>query len=155
MTSHINYPHATKGLDRHRYYMGIAEAVSRRSSCCRRQVGAVLVKDDRIISTGYNGTPRGFTNCNEGGCKRCYDSNTESGGRLEDCICCHAEENSIVQAAFHGISTKGALLYTTLYPCRLCAKLIINGGVREVIYHEEYHDGNILLVASGIPTIMV
>ena len=83
------------------------------------------------ISTGYNGTPRGVTNCFEGGCPRC-SSNAPSGTGLGDCICSHAEENSITQAAYHGISTKGATIYVTLSPCLTCAKMIINAGIETV-----------------------
>ena len=119
------------------YFMGIAEIVKTRSTCLRREVGAVIVKDKRVISTGYNGTPRGVTNCFEGGCPRC-SSNAPSGTGLGDCICSHAEENSITQAAYHGISTKGATIYVTLSPCLTCAKMIINAGIVEVVYDEEY-----------------
>ena len=91
----------------------------------------------RIISTGYNGTPRGVRNCNEGGCPRCASS-APSGTGLGECICSHAEENSITQAAYHGISTKGATIYVTLSPCLMCSKMIVNAGIREVVYDEEY-----------------
>ena len=97
----------------------------------------MLVRDKRIISTGYNGTPRGVRNCNEGGCPRC-SSNAPSGSHLTECLCSHAEENAIVQAAYHGIMVKGSTLYTTYSPCLLCAKMIINAGIVEVVYHERY-----------------
>lgn len=119
------------------YFMNIAHVVKLRANCSRRQVAAVIVKEKRIISTGYNGTPRGVTNCFEGGCKRCA-SNVPSGSDLGECICSHAEENSITQAAYHGISTKDATIYVTLSPCLTCAKMIINSGIKEVIYDEEY-----------------
>jgi len=119
------------------YFMEIAQVVARRSNCARRHVAAVIVKDKRIISTGYNGTPRGIRNCNEGGCPRC-NSDTPSGERLEECLCCHAEENSIVQAAYHGISLKDSILYTTYSPCLMCAKMIINSGIIEVVYRDRY-----------------
>lgn len=119
------------------YFMDIAYAVGRRGNCSRRKVAAVIVKDKRIISTGYNGTPRGVKNCFEGGCARCA-SNTPSGSGLGECICSHAEENSITQAAYHGISTKDATIYVTLSPCLTCSKMIINAGIKEVIYDEEY-----------------
>ena len=119
------------------YFMDIAEMVAKRSNCSRRHVAAVLVKDKRIISTGYNGTPRGIKNCNEGGCPRC-SSNAPSGEKLGECLCCHAEENSIVQAAYHGISVAGATLYTTYSPCLLCSKMIINAGIKEVVYKQRY-----------------
>ena len=119
------------------YFMEIAEVVAHRSNCSRRHVAAVIVKDGRIISTGYNGTPRGIKNCNEGGCPRC-NSDAPSGTSLEECICSHGEENAIVQAAYHGISIKGSTLYTTFSPCLLCAKMILNSGIREVVYKESY-----------------
>ena len=119
------------------YFMEIAKVVAARSNCSRRHVAAVIVKDKRIISTGYNGTPRGINNCNEGGCPRC-NSIAPSGTALEECLCSHGEENAIVQAAYHGISIKGATLYTTFSPCLLCAKMIINGGIAEVVFNEHY-----------------
>ena len=119
------------------YFMDIAHVVSTRGNCSRRRVAAVIVKDRRIISTGYNGTPRGVKNCMDGGCARCA-SNAPSGSGLGECICSHAEENSITQAAYHGISTKDATIYVTLSPCLTCAKMIINAGIKEVIYDEEY-----------------
>ena len=119
------------------YFMDIAHVVKTRSNCSRRQVAAVIVKDRRIISTGYNGTPRGVRNCCDGGCARCA-SDAPSGTGLGECICSHAEENSITQAAYHGISTKDATIYVTLSPCLMCSKMIINAGIREVVYDEEY-----------------
>ena len=119
------------------YFMAIAQVAASRSNCRRRQVAAVLVRDCRIISTGYNGTPRGIKNCDEGGCPRC-NSDTPSGHDLDKCLCSHAEENAIVQAAYHGIMVKGATLYTTYSPCLLCAKMIINAGIEEVVYHARY-----------------
>ncbi len=119
------------------YFMDIAHVAAKRGNCSRRQVAAVIVKDQRIISTGYNGTPRGIKNCCDGGCPRC-NSDTPSGQGLTDCICSHGEENAIVQAAYHGISVKDATLYTTYSPCLLCAKMIINSGIREVVYHQHY-----------------
>ena len=117
--------------------MDIAHVAASRSNCCRRQVAAVLVRDHRIISTGYNGTPRGVRNCSDGGCPRC-NSDVPSGENLSSCLCSHAEENAIVQAAYHGIMVKGATLYTTFSPCLLCAKMIINAGIVEVVYHQHY-----------------
>ena len=119
------------------YFMSIAEVAASRSNCSRRHVAAVLVRDKRIISTGYNGTPRGIKNCNEGGCPRC-NSNVPSGEGLTECLCSHAEENSIVQAAYHGIAVAGATLYTTFSPCLLCSKMIINAGIAEVVYKQRY-----------------
>lgn len=120
------------------YFMSIAHVVKRRGNCSRRQVAAVIVRELRIISTGYNGTPRGVPNCFEGGCPRCA-SDAPSGSGLGDCICAHAEENAIVQAAYHGISVKDGTLYCTHSPCLMCTKMIINAGIKEVVYDEEYH----------------
>ncbi len=120
-----------------RYFIDIAKVVAKRSNCRRRHVAAVIVKDRRIISTGYNGTPKGIKNCDEGGCPRC-SSDAPSGEKLEECLCCHGEENAIVQAAYHGTSVNGATLYTTYSPCLLCAKMIINSGIAEVVYENRY-----------------
>ena len=119
------------------YFMDIAHVAAKRSSCSRRKVAAVIVKNKQIISTGYNGTPRGIENCDNGGCLRC-NSDVKSGHSLSECLCCHAEENAIVQAARHGISVDGAMLYTTFSPCLLCAKMIINSGINEVVFHSRY-----------------
>lgn len=119
------------------YFMSIAKVVATRSNCIKRKVAAIIVKDKRIISTGYNGTPRGVRNCNEGGCPRCK-AFSESGKNLGECYCSHGEENAIVQAAYHGISVKGAVLYTTFSPCLICTKMIINAGIAEVVYNAEY-----------------
>ncbi|MEM3374672.1 MAG: dCMP deaminase family protein [Candidatus Woesearchaeota archaeon] len=123
------------------YFIKIAKLISTRSSCLARQVGCVIVKDKMIISTGYNGTPRGIKNCDEGGCQRCMDrklGKINSGERLDECVCVHAEENALLQAAYNGISVKGATLYTSLCPCRYCAKHIINAGITKVFYSEKY-----------------
>lgn len=120
------------------YFMDIAYVVSRRGNCSRRKVAAVIVSDRRIISTGYNGTPRGIRNCCDGGCPRCA-SDAPSGGNLGECICAHAEENAIVQAAYHGISVRGSTLYCIFSPCLMCTKMIINAGIGEVVYETEYH----------------
>jgi dCMP deaminase len=119
------------------YFMQIAQIVALRSNCMKRKVAAVVVKDRRIISTGYNGTPRGVKNCNEGGCPRC-NSMAPSGTNLGECLCSHAEENSITQAAYHGISLKDATLYSTYSPCLICTKMIINAGIKEVVFNVEY-----------------
>ncbi len=119
------------------YFMNIAKQVATRSNCVKRKVAAIIVKDKRIISTGYNGTPRGTKNCNEGGCPRC-NSFTESGKNLEECLCAHGEENAIVQAAYHGISVKDGVLYTTFSPCLYCSRMIINAGIKEVVYNSKY-----------------
>ncbi len=120
------------------YFMNIAHVVKTRGNCSRRQVASLVVKDRRIISTGYNGTPRGVTNCYEGGCERCA-GDAESGKDLGECICSHAEENAIAQAAFHGIALNESTIYVTISPCLTCAKMIINSGITEVVYEDEYH----------------
>ena len=145
-----NDPHNRPSWDQ--YFMDIAQMVAARSNCSRRQVAAVLVRDCRIISTGYNGTPRGVRNCSDGGCPRC-NSDTPSGHGLHECLCSHAEENSIVQAAYHGIAVKGATLYPTFSPCLQCAKMIINAGIVEVVYHQRYSIDDVstrLLKEAGV-----
>jgi len=122
------------------YFMGIARMVARRSDCLKRRVAAIVVRERRIIATGYNGTPRGTRNCSQGGCPRCATF-SPSGSNLGDCLCSHAEENAITQAALHGISVKGAVLYSTCSPCLLCTKMIINSGVGEVVYNAAYPVG--------------
>lgn len=119
------------------YFMGIAKVAALRSNCIKRKVAAVIVKDRRIISTGYNGTPRGLANCNEGGCPRC-NSFGASGANLEECLCSHAEENAIVQSAYHGVCIKDSTLYSTFSPCLLCTKMILNSGIREVVFNAAY-----------------
>jgi len=134
------------------YFMNIAQVVASRSNCLKRHVAAVIVKDKRIISTGYNGTPRGVRNCNEGGCARCA-SFADSGTKLEECVCSHGEENAIVQASYHGISIKDATIYTTFSPCLMCTKMIINSGMKEVVYNSAYPMGELpmkLLLEAGI-----
>ena len=117
--------------------MEIAAVVAKRSNCCRRNVGAVIMKDNHILSTGYNGTPRGVRNCFDGGCPRCNGA-VESGTHLDECLCTHAEQNAICQAAFYGSSIAGGTIYITISPCLTCAKLIINAGLKEVVYGGDY-----------------
>ena len=119
------------------YFMNIAKVAASRSNCLKRKVAAIIVQDKRIISTGYNGTPRGTRNCNEGGCPRC-NSLASSGTSLDECLCSHGEENAIVQAAYHGVGLKGSTIYSTFAPCLLCAKMIINSGISEVVYNKDY-----------------
>ncbi len=121
------------------YFMDIASLVASRSTCLRRQVGAVLVRDKHIIATGYNGAPRGVTHCLDIGCLR-EKMNIPSGERHEICRGTHAEQNAIIQAALHGVSTLGATLYCTHQPCILCAKMLINAGVEKVLFQGEYPD---------------
>lgn len=119
------------------YFMGIATMVAARGDCVKRRVAAIIVKDRRIIATGYNGAPRGVANCSDGGCPRCSQF-AASGANLDQCLCSHGEENAIIQAAYHGISVKGATLYTTCSPCLLCTKMIINAGIAEVVFNAAY-----------------
>jgi dCMP deaminase len=126
------------------YFMNIARVVATRSNCVKRKVAAVITVDRRIISTGYNGTPRGVTNCNEGGCPRC-NSFGPGGADLGECVCSHAEENSITQSAYHGVSVRGATIYSTFCPCLMCTKMIINAGIAEVVFSAEYPLGDVSL----------
>ncbi|MBA4393539.1 MAG: cytidine deaminase [Desulfobacca sp.] len=138
------------------YFMDIADLVARRSTCRRRQVGAVAVKDKRILATGYNGAPSGIAHCLEVGCLR-EQEGIPSGERHELCLGIHAEQNVIIQAAFHGIPIQGATLYCTNLPCVICSKMIINAGIREIVYREGYADtlSEDLLQAAKIPLIQL
>jgi len=119
------------------YYMDIARTVATRSNCIRRRVGALIVVENAIIATGYNGTPMGVRNCGDGGCPRCA-SDAPPGAGYDTCICVHAEQNAIVLAARHGNATNEGTLYTTLRPCFGCAKESIQAGIREIVYAEPY-----------------
>lgn len=119
--------------------MDITCLVSMRSTCLRRQVGAIVVRDKRILATGYNGAPTGLPHCLEVGCLR-QELGISSGERHELCRGLHAEQNIIVQAAYHGICIEGSTLYCTNLPCSICSKMLINAGIREVIYKGDYAD---------------
>lgn len=119
--------------------MDMAKLVSTRSTCLRRQVGVVIVKDRHVLSTGYNGAPKGTQHCEDTGCLREL-LNVPSGERHELCRGVHAEQNAVAQAAYFGISVKGGTLYTTTFPCSLCAKILINAGIVEIVYDEGYMD---------------
>ena len=121
------------------YFMGICDLVATRSTCIRRSVGAVLVKKKRILCSGYNGAPAGIPHCRETGCLR-EEMKVPSGEKHELCRGVHAEQNAIIQAAFHGVSVKGAILYCTNQPCSICAKMLINAGIKTVYYKDAYHD---------------
>ncbi|MDD1743688.1 MAG: dCMP deaminase family protein [Methanomassiliicoccales archaeon] len=125
--------------DNDTYFMRMAELVATRSTCLRRQVGAVVVKEKRVLTTGYNGAPKGLKHCAEVGCVR-TQNNIESGTRHELCRGVHAEQNAVIQAAYFGASIKGATIYTTNFPCVMCAKILVNAGIIEVIYKDEYED---------------
>lgn len=121
------------------YFMMVVDVVKTRSTCLRRQVGAVIVKDKHIISTGYNGAPTGLKHCEEVGCMR-ENLNIPSGERHELCRGTHAEQNAIIQAALNGVSTKDATIYVSASPCSMCAKMIINAGIKRVVYEGDYPD---------------
>ena len=121
------------------YFMDIACLVAKRSTCLRRAVGAIIVKDRRILSTGYNGAPSNIRHCGEVGCLR-EQMKVPSGERHELCRGIHAEQNAIIQAAYHGVSIKGADLYCTNLPCSICAKMIVNAGIRKIVYQSGYAD---------------
>lgn len=121
------------------YFMNIARLAASRSTCRRRQVGAVLVRDRHIIATGYNGAPRGIRHCLDTGCLR-DQLQIPSGERHELCVGVHAEQNLFIQAALHGSSPEGGTVYCTNQPCTLCAKLIVNAGVRRVVFEGNYPD---------------
>ena len=121
------------------YFMRITKLVATRSSCLRRSVGAVLIKDKRILATGYNGAPAGMAHCEEAGCLR-DQLHIPSGERHELCRGLHAEQNAIIQAARQGTEIKDSTLYCTTAPCSLCAKMLINAGVTRIVYEGSYPD---------------
>jgi dCMP deaminase len=125
--------------DNDTYFMRMADLVATRSTCLRRQVGAVLVKEKRVLTTGYNGAPKGLRHCAEVGCVR-LQNNIESGTRHELCRGVHAEQNAVIQAAYFGVSIKDAIIYTTNFPCSVCAKILVNAGIVEVVYKDDYVD---------------
>ncbi len=131
---------STQRPDWNTYFMNLAQVVKTRGNCLLMQVGVVLVKDKRIIATGYNGTPVGLQNCTDGGCPRCMKKSKgliKSGEEKGSCLCVHAESNAILQSAYHGVSTKNSIMYATYSPCMLCAKEIINAGISELYYFEK------------------
>lgn len=134
-----------------RYFMDIVELVSMRSTCLRRRVGAILVRDRRILATGYNGAPSGIMHCAERGCLR-DQMNIPSGERHELCRGLHGEQNAVIQAALHGVGIKGATLYCSNHPCIICSKMIINAGIRAIVYQDGYRDelSRELLEEAGI-----
>ena len=119
--------------------MEMAQVASKRSTCLRRSVGAVIVKDKRLLATGYNGTPRGMAHCEEVGCLR-TKLNVPSGKMHELCRGIHAEQNAVIQAAVYGVSVDGATLYCTHQPCVVCTKILINAGIRRIVYANPYPD---------------
>ena len=134
--------------------MEIVELIKERSTCLRRQVGALIVNDKRILATGYNGAPTGCSHCEEVGCLR-EKLQIPSGQRHELCRALHAEQNAIVQAALYGISVQGGTLYVTHQPCVMCAKMAINAGIKRIVYKGEYPDelSRELLEEAGIEVV--
>ncbi len=133
-------------------FLEITKLVAKRSTCLRRSVGALLVKDKRIIATGYNGVPRGLRHCEEVGCLR-EKLGIPSGERHEICRGLHAEQNAIIQAAVHGVSIEGSILYSTNQPCVICSKMLINAGIRRIKIASGYPDELSLemLAEAGVP----
>lgn len=123
----------------HEYFIEMTQVISKRSTCLRRQVGAIIVKDNQILASGYNGAPSKVTHCEVTGCLR-QKLNIPSGERQEICRGLHAEQNAIIQAAVHGVSVTGATIYCTNKPCSICAKMIINAHISRIIYMEDYND---------------
>jgi len=121
------------------YFMSMAELVATRATCLRRDVGAVIVKEKRVLATGYNGAPRGLSHCADTGCVR-QQMNIESGTRHELCRGVHAEQNAIIQAAYFGVSVKDSSIYITNFPCVVCAKMLVNAGIKEIVYKNDYVD---------------
>ena len=143
-------PKALVRPDWDEYFLCLADLAATRSTCLRRQVGALLVADHRVLATGYNGAPQGMEHCLELGCLR-EKLEIPSGERHEMCRAIHAEQNAIIQAAKHGVSTRGATLYCTTQPCIICAKMLINLEVKHMVFRQSYPDelsGNILVEAG-------
>ena len=133
------------------YFMKISQLVAERSTCIRRRVGAVIVRDKHILATGYNGAPKGLPHCIESGCLR-EVLGIPSGERVEICRGIHAEQNALIQAARFGISVQGGIVYSTTQSCVTCSKLIINAGIVKIVYQEPYADklGEELLLKAGV-----
>lgn len=121
------------------YFLKMARVIASRSTCLRRHVGALLVRDRRVLATGYNGPPAGLPHCEEVGCRRA-ELEVASGTGWELCRGLHGEQNAIIQGALHGVSVRGATLYCTTQPCVICAKMLINAGVKRIVYEGEYAD---------------
>jgi dCMP deaminase len=139
------------------YFMEMAELTAKRSTCSRRQVGAVIVRDNRAVATGYNGAPRGLAHCEEkGGCLR-QQLNVPSGQRHELCRALHAEQNAIISAASMGNAIEGGTIYITHQPCVICAKMIINAGIKKIYIKDSYPDkmAEEIINEAGIEVIML
>jgi dCMP deaminase len=133
------------------YFLKIADTVAERSTCLRRKVGAILVSDKRILSTGYNGAPKNLAHCSEVGCLR-LTLKIKSSERIEICRGIHAEQNALVQAAFFGLPVAGVTLYSTHFPCITCAKMLINAGIKRIVVRKMYPDklGQEILSEAGV-----
>ncbi|MEA1972757.1 MAG: cytidine/deoxycytidylate deaminase family protein [Candidatus Cloacimonadota bacterium] len=140
----------------HNYFMDMAYLISSRATCLRRSVGALLVKNNQVISTGYNGAPKNVPHCAQTGCLR-EQLNVKSGERHELCRGVHAEQNAIIQAALNGTSIKGAELYCTTHPCSICAKMIINAEIRKVYISQDYNDklAKKMFIDAGVELFLV
>jgi len=138
------------------YFLQLADLVATRSTCLRRQVGAVLVKNERIISTGYNGAPRGLEHCLDIGCLR-EEQGIPSGHRYELCRGVHAEQNALINAAYYGISTSEAVIYCTNQPCIICARMIINAGIIKIVHRGNFDDDLAIkfLKEAGIELVLI
>lgn len=136
------------------YFMQIAEVVATRSTCIRRNVGAVIVKNKRLLASGYNGAPTGLNHCQNSGCLRAVHD-IPSGERHELCRGLHAEQNAVVQAAMYGVGILGATIYVTHQPCSACTKIIINAGIEQIVYKEAYPDplADQLVLEAGIELV--
>lgn len=139
-----------------KYFMDITELIAKRSTCLRRAVGAIIVKNRRLLSSGYNGAPSGIRHCSEAGCLR-ERLKVPSGKQHELCRGIHAEQNAIIQAAYHGVSIKGAILFCTNLPCSICAKMIINAGIQKVYYLSGYSDkmSEEMFTEAGIEVVKI
>ncbi|MDF1613635.1 deoxycytidylate deaminase [Desulfurivibrio dismutans] len=136
------------------YFMAITDLVAQRATCVRRKVGAILVRDRRIVATGYNGAPSGIRHCLEVGCLR-DELAVPSGERHELCRGLHAEQNAIIQAALHGVSLQSSMLFCTNMPCSICSKMLINAGITKIYYREGYADTMAaeMLAEAGVPLL--
>jgi len=136
------------------YFLKITRDVSERATCVKRKVGAIIVKENHILTTGYNGTPKGFTHCTEETCIR-KQMNVPSGQRHELCRGLHAEQNAIIQAAWHGVKIEGGTMYCTYQPCAICVKMLINAGIRKLVYAGGYPDelAQQMLKDSRLPVV--
>jgi dCMP deaminase len=130
------------------YFIRMAHLAATRSTCLRRKVGAVIVKDRMVLATGYNDTPRGVRNCGDGGCARCA-SDAPSGTGHDTCLCIHAEMNCVIQAAYHGVSVAGGTVYCTYLPCLNCAKTLLNVGIARIVFEGHYPDALSLELLSS------